>query len=41
MKTGIFFLVLYVAAVFAFGQKGGKNQQELQLLADNVFSLSK
>lgn len=40
MKTRIFFLVFFLAAVCAFGQKKGQHQQELQLLSENVFSLS-
>jgi hypothetical protein len=40
MKTRIFFLLFLITTIFAYAQKGGKHQQELQLLADNVFSLS-
>jgi hypothetical protein len=40
MKTRILFLLFLITTVFAYAQKGGKHQQELQLLADNVFSLS-
>ena len=40
MKSRILLLLWVISTGFAFAQKGGKQQQELQLLADNVFSLS-
>ena len=40
MKTRLLLLLLHVTSLLAFAQKGGKHQQELQLLAENVFSLS-
>ena len=40
MKSGVSCLLLFLAVINAFGQKGAKHQQELQLLADNVFHLS-
>jgi hypothetical protein len=40
MKSRVSCLLFFLAVINAFAQKGGRNQQELQLLADNVFHLS-
>jgi len=40
MKSQVLCLLLFLTMVNAVAQKGGRHQQELQLLADNVFYLS-
>src|SRR6187551_1240399 len=40
MKSQVSCLLFFLIIANAVAQKGGRHQQELQLLADNVFSLS-